>query len=47
MAISFDWYENPVSPDKPEEKRFSSAHHRQRTDRHEKTSAAGSNPGVR
>ena len=22
MAISFDWYENPVSPDKPEEKRF-------------------------
>ena len=21
MAISFDWYENPVSPDKPEEKR--------------------------
>lgn len=24
MAISFDWYENPVSPDKPEEKRFHS-----------------------
>lgn len=22
MAISFDWYENPVSPDKPEEKKF-------------------------
>lgn len=22
MAISFDWYENPVSPDKPDEKRF-------------------------
>ena len=22
MAISFDWSENPVSPDKPEEKRF-------------------------
>lgn len=22
MAISFDWYENPVSPDKPVEKRF-------------------------
>ena len=22
MAISFDWYEDPVSPDKPEEKRF-------------------------
>ena len=22
MAMSFDWYENPVSPDKPEEKRF-------------------------
>ena len=22
MAISFDWYKNPVSPDKPEEKRF-------------------------
>ena len=22
MAISFDWYENPVSPDKPEEKRL-------------------------
>ena len=22
MAISFDWYENPVSPNKPEEKRF-------------------------
>ena len=22
MAISFDWYENPVSPDKPEEKSF-------------------------
>ena len=22
MAISFDWYENPVSPDKTEEKRF-------------------------
>ena len=22
MAISYDWYENPVSPDKPEEKRF-------------------------
>lgn len=22
MAISFDWYENPVSPDKQEEKRF-------------------------
>lgn len=22
MAIPFDWYENPVSPDKPEEKRF-------------------------
>lgn len=22
MAISFDWYENPVSPDKPGEKRF-------------------------
>lgn len=22
MAILFDWYENPVSPDKPEEKRF-------------------------
>ena len=22
MPISFDWYENPVSPDKPEEKRF-------------------------
>ena len=22
MAISFDWYENSVSPDKPEEKRF-------------------------
>lgn len=22
MAISFNWYENPVSPDKPEEKRF-------------------------
>ena len=22
MALSFDWYENPVSPDKPEEKRF-------------------------
>ena len=22
MAISFDWYVNPVSPDKPEEKRF-------------------------
>lgn len=22
MTISFDWYENPVSPDKPEEKRF-------------------------
>ena len=22
MAISFDWYENPLSPDKPEEKRF-------------------------
>ena len=22
MAISFVWYENPVSPDKPEEKRF-------------------------
>lgn len=22
MAISFDWYENPASPDKPEEKRF-------------------------
>ena len=22
MAISFDWYENPVSPDKPEETRF-------------------------
>lgn len=22
MARSFDWYENPVSPDKPEEKRF-------------------------
>ena len=22
MAISFDWYENPGSPDKPEEKRF-------------------------
>ena len=22
MAISFDWYETPVSPDKPEEKRF-------------------------
>ena len=22
MAISFDWYENPVSPHKPEEKRF-------------------------
>ena len=22
MSISFDWYENPVSPDKPEEKRF-------------------------
>ena len=22
MAISFDWYGNPVSPDKPEEKRF-------------------------
>ena len=22
MAISFDWYENPESPDKPEEKRF-------------------------
>ncbi len=36
MAISFDWYENPVSPDKPEEKKISSAHHRQRTDRHER-----------
>ena len=22
MAISFDWYDNPVSPDKPDEKRF-------------------------
>ena len=35
MAISFDWYENPVSPDKPEEKRW--------TDRHERPPAAGSN----
>lgn len=36
MAISFDWYENPVSPDQTRGEKISSAHHRQRTDRHER-----------